>query len=103
MQKLLDKQEIMEKKNLFLQPLFRDLKSMIKHMSLTEEMKLIREYIEGRNLILKNYSAESAAGKEGLELLEQEYAKLLSRYKKNLQSDPTKKLKTLQKRLEDLF
>ncbi len=49
--------------------MFRDLKSMIKHMSLTEEMKLIREYVEGRNLILKNYNAESEAGKEGLDLL----------------------------------
>ncbi len=76
---------------------------MIKHMSLTEEMKLIREYVEGRNLILKNYNPESEAGKEGLDLLQKEYAKLLSHYKKNISTDPTKKLKTLQKRLEDLF
>jgi len=52
MQKLLDKEGVMEKKNLLLQPLFRDLKSIIKHMTFTEEYKLLREYIENRNIIL---------------------------------------------------
>lgn len=42
---------------------------MIKHMSMTEEFKLLKEYVECRNLILKNYSPESQAGKEGLEQL----------------------------------
>jgi len=48
MQKLLDKEDIMEKKNQLLQPLFRDLKSIIKHMSLTEEYKLLKEYMDAR-------------------------------------------------------
>jgi hypothetical protein len=47
----------MEKKNLLLQPIFRDLKSIIKHMSLTDEYKLLKEYIDNRALILKNYDA----------------------------------------------
>lgn len=55
MQKLLDKEDIMEKKNLLLQPIFRDLKSMIKHMTFTEEYKIIKEYIDARNMILENF------------------------------------------------
>lgn len=52
MQKILDKESTMDKKNVFLQPLFRDLKSMIKHMTYTEEYKLMAEYIANRNLVL---------------------------------------------------
>ena len=48
MQSLLDKQELIEKKNLMLQPLYRDLKSMIKHMTYNEEYKLMKEYIDNR-------------------------------------------------------
>jgi hypothetical protein len=59
----------MEKKNLMLQPLFRDLKSMIKHMSMTEEYKMLKEYVDCRNLILKNYPEDCQKGKEGLEKL----------------------------------
>lgn len=55
MQKLLDKEDIMEKKNLLLQPIFRDLKSMISHMSSTEESRLLREYVEARNQLLSKY------------------------------------------------
>jgi hypothetical protein len=55
MQKLLDKEDIMEKKNVMLQPLYRDLKSIIKHMTLTDEFRIMKEYVENRNLILKNY------------------------------------------------
>jgi len=59
MQKLLDKEDIMEKKNLLLQPIFRDLKSMIKHMTYTDEFKLMKEFMDGRNQILANYPIES--------------------------------------------
>ena len=59
MQKLLDKEDIMEKKNLLLQPIFRDLKSMIKHMTYTYEFKLMKEFMDGRNQILANYPIES--------------------------------------------
>lgn len=45
----------MEKKNLLLQPVFRDLKSIIKHMSYTEEYKIMKEYIDARNMILENF------------------------------------------------
>jgi hypothetical protein len=94
MQKLLDKEDSMEKKNLLLQPLYRDLKSMIRHMSNNEEYKLLKEYMDARQLITENFPETSDRGKEGLEKLEQEYAKLLRNYKKSLQ-DPSKKLKVL--------
>lgn len=82
MQKLLDKEDVMEKKNLLLQPLFRDLKSAIRHMSLTEEYRLLKEYVDARNAILSNYPADSSRGREGLDLLQTEYAKLLANYKR---------------------
>ena len=52
MQKLLDKEEVMEKKNVLLQPLFRDLKSAIRHMTYTDEYKLIKEYLDNRTILL---------------------------------------------------
>jgi hypothetical protein len=52
MQKLLDKEDVMEKKNVLLQPLFRDLKSAIRYMTYTDEYKLIKEYIENRALMI---------------------------------------------------
>jgi len=103
MQKLLDKEDVMEKKNLLLQPLFRDLKSQIRHMSHTEEFKLLKEYVDARHAVLQNFPADSAKGQQGLALLQAEYAKLLANYKRSLQREPSKKLRTLQRRLEDLF
>lgn len=52
MQKLLDKDDVMEKKNVLLQPIFRDIKSAIRHMTNTEEYKLIKEYIDNRNTLI---------------------------------------------------
>lgn len=43
----------MEKKNLMLQPIFRDLKSAIKHMTYTEEYKLVKEYLGNRMIMLQ--------------------------------------------------
>jgi len=74
----------MEKKNVLLQPLYRDLKSMIRHMSNNEEYKLLKEYLDARQLIMENFPESSEKGKEGLDKLEQEYAKLLRNYRKSL-------------------
>ena len=52
MQKLLDKEDVMEKKNVLLQPIFRDLKSAIRHMTYTDEFKIIKEYLDNRTTIL---------------------------------------------------
>ena len=102
MQRLLDKEDVMEKKNLLLQPLFRDLKSIIRHMTFTEEFKLVKEYMDTRRTIERSYPADSEKGKEGIRALEIEYAKLLRNYKRSLQ-EPSKRIKVLQKRLEDMF
>lgn len=48
MQRILDKEDIMEKKNLMLQPVYRDLKSMIKHMTYTEEYRLMKDFYDNR-------------------------------------------------------
>ena len=50
---MLDKEEIMDKKNLLLQPIFRDIKSAIKHMTYTDEFKIIKEYVDNRNLLIR--------------------------------------------------
>jgi len=92
----------MEKKNLLLQPIFRDLKSIIKHMTYTEEFRLMKEYLENRNLILKSFPIDSSNAQVGLRRLEEEYAKLLRNQKKSLE-DPSKRMRVLQKRLEDMF
>jgi hypothetical protein len=52
MQKLLDKEEVMEKKNVLMQPIFRDIKSAIRFMTNTEEHKLLKEYIDNRNTLI---------------------------------------------------
>lgn len=70
----------MEKKNLLLQPIFRDLKSIIKHMTYTEEYKIMKEYMDNRALILKNLDPASETGKLAVKELELQYAKLLKNY-----------------------
>ncbi len=86
MQKLLDKEDVMEKKNVLLQPMFRDLKSIIRHMSYTDEYKIVREYLDNRTLLLKQFDNDTSAERcqEGLKLLELEYAKLLRKQKQQL-------------------
>ena len=48
MQAVLDNQLVVEKKNKLLQPLFRDIKSQIRHMSYTPEYEIFREYMSKR-------------------------------------------------------
>ncbi len=50
---MLDKEDVMEKKNVLLQPMFRDIKSAIRHMTYTDEYKLLKEYLDNRSLIIK--------------------------------------------------
>lgn len=63
---------------------------------------MYKEYVENRRLIATQLGEDSQKGKEGIEKLELEYAKLLRNYRIQLKN-PTFKLKTLQARLEDLF
>ena len=85
----------MEKKNVLLQPIFRDLKSIIRHMTFTEEFKLIKEYLDNRAIILSRYEEASEKGKEGLAQLEREYSKLLKKQRLQL-SETSRKLNVLQ-------
>jgi hypothetical protein len=52
MQQILDNEEIIDQKNVLLQPIFRDLKSQIRHMSFSPEFKITREYISQRKLLI---------------------------------------------------
>jgi hypothetical protein len=52
MQDVLDNKGIMARKNLLLQPLFRDLKSQIRHMTYTPEFALLQEYVTARNKVI---------------------------------------------------
>lgn len=60
MQNLLDNQGIIEKKNVLLQPIFRDLKSQIRHMTFTPEFQLIREYMQKKRLIESTPAAQAS-------------------------------------------
>jgi hypothetical protein len=48
MQSLLDNQQTIEQKNQLLQPLFRDIKAHIRHMTHTPEFEICREYVQKR-------------------------------------------------------
>lgn len=66
LQKLMDNEQIMRKKNAYLQPIYRDLKTTIRHMTFTEEYKLMREYTYNRQLILNACVEGSEKANEGL-------------------------------------
>jgi len=53
-------------------------------MSMTEEYRILKEYMDARRLIISKLGENSEKGKEGLEKIESEYAKLLRNYRKSL-------------------
>lgn len=57
--------------------MYRDLKSFIRHMTYTNEFKLMREYISNRNKILEALPKDSTKAKDALEQLKIHYAKLV--------------------------
>jgi hypothetical protein len=59
MKLLLDNEEVISKKNQYLQPLYRDLKSTIKHMTFTPEFKIMREYLRDRAYIVGSLDENS--------------------------------------------
>ena len=87
---------------MLLQPIFRDLKSMIKHQSLTEEYKLVREFVHCRNAIHEHLPKESSRSKDGVKELQVSFAKLLNNYRAQMQT-PSNAIKLISKRLEDIF
>lgn len=61
MQEVLDNQLVLEKKNELLQPIFRDLKSQISHMSYTPEFEIMRDYMGKRRAIEQSVKGRSNA------------------------------------------
>lgn len=99
----MDKEEVMTKKNVFLRPLYRDLKSTIKYMTFSEEYKLMRQYVRNRALILQALPEGSQKANDGLHKLKVQYAKLLANHRNKMRNNDGFKLKEMKKRLEDMF
>jgi hypothetical protein len=59
----------MTKKNSFLMPLYRDLKTIIQSMTHSEEYKLMRQYLRNRQLIINAVPEESQKAQDGLKAL----------------------------------
>ena len=87
MQSILDKEEVITKKNNLLQPIYRDLKSAISSMTFTPEYKLMREYIRNRALILNALPENSEKAQKGLAELKLNYAKLLKNQHNKMKND----------------
>lgn len=105
MQAVLDNQVVLEKKNRLLQPLFRDMKSQIRHMSFTPEYEMLREYVHKRRQIETSVKGQaSEAWKEkSCEQLRELYAILLAKRQQKIRGSLSLRVKTLQKRLENIF
>jgi hypothetical protein len=81
MQDILDNTEVIDQKNTMLQPLFRDIKAHIRHMTHTPEFDLMREYVQKKKLVersMANSVVDKTKQKEVLDKLQLQYAKLLS-------------------------
>ena len=83
--------------------MYRDLKTIIRHMTYTEEYKLMREYVRNRQLLLDALPEESQRAQEGLEALKQQYALLVRNQRARMRDSPGYRLETMKKRLEDMF
>ena len=105
MQNLLDNQGIIEKKNLLLQPVFRDLKSQIRHMTFTPEFQLIREYLQKKRLIESTPAAQASQShkKKMIHELRSLYAALLRKREAKIKSDITLRLRVMEERLHNIF
>ena len=81
MQAVLDNQLVIEKKNKLLQPIFRDIKSQIRHMSFTPEYEIFRDYVTKRRQIENSVKAQTneAWKQNSLDQLKELYAILLAK------------------------
>lgn len=64
MQTLLDNQSAIDKKNTFLQPAFREVKSQIRFMSQTPELELIKEYMDKKAVFSKSLLQQGKSKEE---------------------------------------
>lgn len=106
MQAVLDNQNSIDKKNVLLQPMFRELKAQIRHMSFSPEQEVIKEYLAAKKQM------QDALHSEGLPEEKQAkqiakltgyFGQLLKLKRESLRGTPSLRLQTLQKRLEDTF
>ena len=74
----MDNKAVLDRKNMLMQPLFRDLKSQIRHMSHTPEFSLMQEYLTARKELQASIvNQKKAAQTEILDKLKTSYADLL--------------------------
>ena len=81
-----------------LQPIFRDLKSQIRHMSFNPEFELMREYIAKRKQFEKTLSIGSKSSEERTKVhakLKKMYAAILAQRQNEIRSSTTLRLKTI--------
>ena len=76
MQAILDNEQQIERKNRWLQPIFRDIKSQIRHMSFNPEFELMREYLAKRKQFEDTLSIGTNSSEERTKVL----AKLKTMY-----------------------
>ena len=105
MQSLLDNQQQIDRKNKLLQPIFREMKGLIRHMSFNPEFELMREYITKRNQFDKTLQGTKSPEERTQIMLKLKkmYAAILAQRQNELRNSTTLRLKTIQKRLEDIF
>ena len=86
MQALLDNQDLIEKKNQMLQPIFRDIKSLIRHMTHTPEYELMQDYIYKRDQILNSPEGKlnQAQTEAKVEQLRELYGALLAKRRREM-------------------
>jgi hypothetical protein len=70
MQDILDNTEVIDQKNTMLQPLFRDIKAHIRHMTHTPEFELMREYIQKKKLVERSMASSIVDEKRQKEVLD---------------------------------
>ena len=105
MQALLDNKSIIDKKNKLLQPIFRDVKSQIKHMTHTPEFELMREYLSMREQIVTSGegAGDNTATARKLNKLRAYYGVLLAKRKKEINESLPLQLKTIKQRLDNIY
>ena len=93
MQNVLDNVNANDKKNHMLQPLFRELKSQIRHLSLTPEMEIIREFVAKRTQLndqLRRQGMTQELRKKKIQELTTLYGQLLHAKQKELRGSNSK-------------
>lgn len=96
MQRVMDNKGIMERKNVFLQPIYRDLKSHIRFMSYTPEFQLVQEYVSARKQLESSFLSQPKSEQDKkLKQLQTHFADLLRIHNQKIKNKPAQRLKYL--------